>query len=201
MNDLNNSRNLAVRPRAGCSHLVFLLPVLIMVGTGLMMLAGQVTAQTFTTLYSFTATSGPNGYGSIGTNSDGAFPNDLLLTNNTLYGTTESGGSSGYGAVFKINTDGTGFATLYSFTTTSGPSNTNSDGASPQAGLILSGNTLFGTAYEGGSGNGGTVFAVDTDGTGFTNLHDFTTAPTEPVDRRIDFIEQHPVWDRRIWWQ
>ena len=35
------------------------------------------------------------------------------------------------------------------------------------AGLILSGNTLYGTARGGSSGNG-TVFAVNTDGTGFT---------------------------------
>src|SRR5258705_479661 len=43
-----------------------------------------------------------------------------------------------------------------------------------RAGLILSGNTLFGTARLGGSSNGGTVFAVNTDGTDFTILHRFT---------------------------
>ena len=51
--------------------------------------------------------------------------------------------------------------------------NTNSDGANPYAGLILSGNTLYGTASDGGSSGNGTVFAVNTDGTGFTNLHSF----------------------------
>lgn len=57
---------------------------------------------------------------------------------------------------------------------------TNSDGANPAAGLVLSGNTLYGTAQLGGNranGNGvtdfGTVFAVKTDGTGFTVLHYF----------------------------
>jgi uncharacterized repeat protein (TIGR03803 family) len=40
--------------------------------------------------------------------------------------------------------------------------------------LIISGNTLFGTASEGGTNGNGTVFAVNTDGTGFTNLHTFT---------------------------
>jgi len=43
--------------------------------------------------------------------------------------------------------------------------------------LILSGNTLYGTASRGGSYGsygGGTVFAVNTDGTGFTNLHSLT---------------------------
>jgi uncharacterized repeat protein (TIGR03803 family) len=50
-----------------------------------------------------------------------------------------------------------------------------SDGAYPTAGLITnsSGNTLYGTAVQGGSPGYGTVFAVNTDGTGFTNLHNF----------------------------
>ena len=78
------------------------------------------------------------------------------------------GGTNGYGAVFKINTDGTGFQNLYSFTALSG-SGTNIDGADPVAGLILSGNTLYGTAQEGGISGNGTVFAINTDGTGFTN--------------------------------
>src|SRR5205823_2953467 len=77
--------------------------------------------------------------------------------------------------VFKVNTDGTGFTNLHSFTALPAPySGTNSDGAYPQAGLLLSGNTLYGTAAYGGSSGDGTVFAVHTDGTGFTNLHSFT---------------------------
>ena len=44
----------------------------------------------------------------------------------------------------------------------------------PYGGLILSGNTLYGTAQYGGSSGNGTVFAVNTDGTGFTNLYSFT---------------------------
>jgi uncharacterized repeat protein (TIGR03803 family) len=47
-------------------------------------------------------------------------------------------------------------------------------GANPSAGLILSGNTLYGTTQYGGSSNVGTVFAINTDGTGFTLLHSFT---------------------------
>src|SRR5436190_434373 len=66
------------------------------------------------------------------------------------------------------------FKTLHSFTAT--PSSypyTNSDGAHPVAGLILSGNALYGTTMSGGSSGNGTVFAVNTDGTGFMNLHSF----------------------------
>src|SRR5206468_3511249 len=52
---------------------------------------------------------------------------------------------------------------------------TNSDGANPYAGLVTnsSGTTLYGTASGGGSSHFGTVFAVNTDGTVFTNLHSF----------------------------
>src|SRR5207249_6160971 len=40
------------------------------------------------------------------------------------------------------------------------PSQTNSDGAFPIAGLILCGNTLYGTASSGGSSGSGTVFSL-----------------------------------------
>jgi len=46
------------------------------------------------------------------------------------------------------------------------------DGASLSAGIILSGNTLYGMT-SGGSSSNGTVFKVNTDGTGFTNLRKF----------------------------
>ena len=96
----------------------------------------------------------------------------MILSGNTLYGTANAGGSSGNGTVFSINTNGTGFTNLYSFSATDGNGN-NSDGANPQAGLILSGNTLYGTAAYGGTSGAGTIFAVNTDGTGFTNLYNF----------------------------
>src|ERR1035437_1962300 len=145
----------------GASCVAWVLPLLI-AGLGLIP-AGRVTAQTFTNLHSFTD------------GSDGAFPlAGLILSSNTLYGTAEGGGSSGYGTVFAVNTNGTGFTNLYSFTATSGSLSTNSDGAKPHGGLILSNNTLYGTANQGGSSGNGTVFAVNTDGTGFTNLYSFT---------------------------
>ncbi|MDB6025249.1 MAG: hypothetical protein JWM68_1472 [Verrucomicrobiales bacterium] len=124
----------------------------------------------FTNLYSFTATP-------LYTNSDGANPSELVLSGNTLYGTTYHGGSSENGTVFAINTNGAGFTTLHNFTEVSGPfPSTNSDGARPYAGLILSGNTLYGTTPSGGSSGSGTVFKVNTNGTGFTTLHSFIDA-------------------------
>jgi uncharacterized repeat protein (TIGR03803 family) len=122
----------------------------------------------FTTLYSFSEVP-------FGTNSDGAWPASLILSSNTLYGTTSEGGSSGAGTVFKLNTDGTGFSTLYTLSPNSvyHYGQVNSDGAVPY-GLVLSGNTLFGFAVDGGTGGNGTVFKLDTDGTGFLMLHSFT---------------------------
>jgi uncharacterized repeat protein (TIGR03803 family) len=126
----------------------------------------------FTNLHNFSATSTAAPY----TNSDGAYPGaGLILSSNTLYGTTGRGGRFGNGTVFKLNTNGTGFTTLRSFTATSSDAPyTNSDGANPGASLILSGNTLYGPAQNGGRSGVGTIFAVKTDGTGFTNLYNFT---------------------------
>lgn len=109
-------------------------------------------------------------------NSDGSYPGaGLILSGNTLYGTAKAGGNGNQGTVFKVNTDGTGFTNLHSFSSLSVPySSPNRDGARPTAGLILSGNTLYGTTLDGGSSGAGTVFAVNTDGTGFTTLHHFT---------------------------
>ena len=135
---------------------LFLLPALI-VGLGLTF-AATTTAQTLTTLHSFMDYEGYS--------TDGV----LTLSSNILYGTASEGGTNNNGTVFKVNTDGTGFTTLHTFTAFY----VNSDGAIPQGSLILSGNTLYGTATVGGSSGNGTVFAVHTDGAGFTALHSFT---------------------------
>src|SRR6266568_2095441 len=150
------------------------------------------------TLYGTALTGGPSGIGTVFavntdgkgfTNlhsfdgvSDGAIPFAGLITNlsgNTLYGTASAGGDSGNGTVFAINTDGTGFRTPHSFTAESGPLSTNSDGAYPFAGLISSGNTLYGPAEQGGGSAAGTVFAVNTYGAGFATLYSFATV--DPV--------------------
>ena len=127
----------------------------------------------FRILHNFAASS-QNSYG-VFTNSDGFQPQGvLLLSRNILYGTASRGGSSGSGTVFALRTDGTGFTNLHIFAESAGPYSTNFDGVVPQAGLVLSGNTLYGTTYQGGSSGNGTVFAINTDGTGYTNLHSFT---------------------------
>lgn len=105
---------------------------------------------------------------------DGASPKGgLVLSGTTLYGTADHGGISNCGTVFKVNTDGSDFAVLHHFI--------GKDGANPYAGLVISGTTLYGTTREGGIdyrgpnyGSYGTVFKVNTDGTGYTVLKDFS---------------------------
>jgi hypothetical protein len=70
------------------------------------------------------------------------------------------------------------FKTLYNFTLATGLSSSgyslNSDGRNPYAGLAISGNTLVGTANSGGDSGWGTVFGINTDGTGFTPFYSFS---------------------------
>jgi len=87
---------------------------------------------------------------------DGGYPNSALIldpTGTILYGTTTIGGIS-VGSVFASGTNGLGFTTLYDFQFSS------CDGEYPQGALFLSGNTLYGTTYDGGAGDDGTVFSV-----------------------------------------
>ena len=148
------------------SHLFILLPLL----AGIIALPAQSPAQsfTFTTLHSFDALNNS-------TNSDGAFPwRQLVLVSNHLYGTTYNGGEFGNGTVFAVNTDGTEFTNLHTFTARTGPFHTNDDGAQPFAGLVLASTRLYGTTGIGGPAGRGTIYAVNTDGMDFTNLHTFS---------------------------
>lgn len=133
----------------------------------------------FSNLYSFTET-----FGASSSNSDGAFPQDgFVASGNRLYATTFGGGTSGSGAVIAINADGTGFTNLYSFTALDPVSLTNIDGAFLYDNLVLSGNTLYGTASGGGTNADGTIFSINTDGSDFQVLYNFEGADdgSEPV--------------------
>jgi len=138
---------------------------------------GFATLHTFSPLV-FSASAGGS------TNSDGGNPVGLILSGNMLYGTTLSGGTNGSGTVFALstNTNGNGFVSLHAFSTSSFDvnvlSSTNSDGAEPEAGLVSSGGTLYGTTYQAGTNGWGTVFAINTNGNGFTTLHSFNGGAT-----------------------
>jgi uncharacterized repeat protein (TIGR03803 family) len=112
---------------------------------------------------------------------DGQFPHGrLILSGDTLYGTTLGAGSTGWGSVFSMNKDGSDFTVLHTFSSPVSNSRgflTNWDGEQPGAGVILSGDTLYGTAYGGGTNGTGVVYSIGTNGTGFTVLHTFTDSP------------------------
>lgn len=147
----------------------------------LWLVAARTYAQNFTNLSSFGGVFGNSPLYSI-------LPGPgLILSGGTLYGTASFGGSEGYGMVFKVNTDGTGFTNLYNFDSvilydpSTGLYDIAGDGVNPYAGLVLSGGTLYGTTQGGGTNSGilyggGTVFAVSTNGTGFTTLYSFGPA-------------------------
>ncbi len=133
----------------------------------------------FTNLYYFSVPL----YGPVpATNADGGYPlGTLALSGNTLYGVTYDNGYYGNGTIYKINTDGSDFTVIHEFTATNGINSTNSDGAYPEAGLLLWSNALYGTAYLGGQFGNGTVFKLNTDGSGFTTLYDFGLMETNPA--------------------
>jgi uncharacterized repeat protein (TIGR03803 family) len=84
-----------------------------------------------------------------------------------LYGTTSGGGANYAGTIFQINTNGTGYKLLFQF------GSTNSAGSGPRGDLVLHHGTLYGTTYGGGTGGGGTVYSISTNGSNFTVLHSF----------------------------
>jgi len=109
---------------------------------------------------------------------DGCRPRALMRgTDGVLYGTTLSGGplapdpDAGFGTVFKVNTDGSGFTVLHDFY---GPVDGSSSGKLAQG----PDGALYGANTAGGSGDYGTLFKLNTDGSGFTVLKSFTNDST-----------------------
>jgi uncharacterized repeat protein (TIGR03803 family) len=105
---------------------------------------------------------------------DGSKPiSSLTLVGSSLYGTTSDGGTLKNGNIFTINTDGSGYRIVHQFGAVS------SDGRFPYASLTAVGSTLYGTTGGGGSYNRGTVFAVNTDGSGYSILHSFPNSTSD----------------------
>ena len=101
----------------------------------------------------------------------------LLLSGSTLYGVTAVSMNAGLYAnkLFKINTDGSGYTVLYTF-----PPYYGNTAVGYLAGdLSLLGTSIYGMTYTNGSGGADTVFAINTDGSGFTTLHSFAGAPKD----------------------
>ena len=127
-----------------------------------------------TTLYGMTEDGGTNGLGTIFSydlntgdfntlftfaTATGAHPQGgLLVDGTTLYGTTGNstlsvgGLGAGGGVVFSFDTSTDTYTILHNFTQT--------DGNDLTGNLTLIGNTLYGTAPEGGANGDGTIFSI-----------------------------------------
>jgi uncharacterized repeat protein (TIGR03803 family) len=130
----------------------------------------------FNAFYSVKATH-TNAFGVTTNNGGYGSQCGLVASGAALYGTFEHGGNSGSGTIFSINTNSNGLNAFYNFSAygvNGAGFYTNRDGVNPLSNLVLSGNTLYGTTANGGPDGSGTVFAINTDGTGFTTLHVFS---------------------------
>ena len=113
-------------------------------------------------------------------NNEGKWPYGTLIPcESMLYGLTGYGGSDngsgwvGGGTLFRMNTNGTGFHVLHTFTLTA------ADAWSPHGSLVQSGTNLYGATADGGIDRGGTVFRSNLDGSGFKLLHRFVGGATD----------------------
>ncbi len=108
----------------------------------------RLCAQTYSVLYSFTG-------GADGANPQGGV---ILDTAGNLYGTTGLGGNTGCyitcGVVYKLDPTTGNETVLYSFTG-------KATGGFPRGGLTLNRNYLYGTTYEGGFRDLGSIFRVN----------------------------------------
>lgn len=92
-------------------------------------------------------------------------------TDKNLYGTCWVGGPAGYGSVFKIDTAGKTFQIIHYFG--------NLDGRNSACQLTVENDGittkyLYGTTYAGGTSGVGTLFRMNSSGTSYTVLHNFT---------------------------
>jgi uncharacterized repeat protein (TIGR03803 family) len=102
-----------------------------------------------------------------GTN-HGANPyGSLVAIGNDLYGMTYAGGTGTIGCIFTIKTDGTGFTKLIDF-------NGTEKGGRPYGSLAVSNSVLYGMTSMGGSNNYGNLFKLNSNGTGFSTIVNFS---------------------------
>lgn len=105
----------------------------------------------------------------------------LTLVGDTLYGMTET-------KIYKVDTDGTDFEIIHAFTGGAG-------GSTPAAALTYTGTQMLGTTKSGGDFDGGTLFRIALDGSGFEVLHSFGA----PGDGRLP-TDGAVIYDAPLVW-
>jgi uncharacterized repeat protein (TIGR03803 family) len=110
----------------------------------------------------------------LNTSSDGQDVTAIVCSGDIIYGIAANGGTANCGTLFRLTMNGSGFTVLHTFT---GTFSSPADGKTPVF-LRLIGNQLYGGTTRGGINNDGTLFRINTDGSGYTLLKTFY----EPVD-------------------
>lgn len=103
-----------------------------------------------------------------------------------LYGMTGEGGANSAGTIFKIDPDGSNFATLHDFGGFSG------DGKSPEGSLLAAGGLLYGMTARGGLHRYGMIFKITPAGD-YTPLYSFDPAAGAGVNPGGSLIEYEGV--------
>jgi uncharacterized repeat protein (TIGR03803 family) len=205
--DTNNVNSDGVNPSAGLvlsGNTLFGTTLAGGVSGGGTVFAMNVDGTGFRTLHNFAG------------NGDGAGPSGILsLSGDTLYGTTLYGGASNMGTIFALKTNGAGYVVLHAFAQpidhTMYGTPINEEGAYPQGRLVVSSNAIYGAASNGGRYGDGTVFRLNLDGSGFTNLHSFGAGyPSEPNSDGAQpkgvlllgnaFVRHDLFWRRHFFW-
>lgn len=109
-------------------------------------MGARADAATFAVLHHFDGKRGQHPVGALAVESSGS-----------LYGTTMDGGKRGDGVLFRLSA-ATGYQVLHSF-------KGGADGAHPLGSLLLDGaGHVYGTTFDGGRADAGTVFRMDASG-------------------------------------
>lgn len=127
----------------------------------------------FTVLHLFNSPEGNTPYAGLIEGADGF-----------LYGTTYEGGIyNNAGTVFRIRLDSSLFTTLHSF-------NYLVDGGNPSGALLqASDGMLYGTTYEGGVNDTGTVFQLSANGSVFHTIYTFGPSGTDSAYPEAGLVE------------
>jgi len=115
----------------------------------------------FSVMHTFTGADGSRPFGS------------LLWRQGRVFGTTSGGGPWNAGTAFQFVVSGGVYNVLHAF------AGGTLDGAGPLSGLIIDSiGNLYGTTFEGGAANAGTMYKINFLG-GFQLLHSFAGSPLE----------------------
>lgn len=139
----------------------------------------------FTTLHTFGAATGTESTTGNVLNADGFYPSRALIEDATyLYGVTLYGGAHGSGTVFRVRKADGAVTVLHSFAAVGTDGTNASEGAYPSSSLTLaSDGRLYGVTSGGGANlktvsttstvGTGTIYSLNTDGSGFQTIHNF----------------------------